>query len=142
MTTKEFLQLYSGTEALLQEMQNEIERLRSKAEQITPPYGGDGGSNPNVNADKIPAIVEMIIAEEERTKEEREHIAEVRADVQEAIFAVKDNTFQTLLYLRYITGRTWEQIAIIMHYSYVHVVHRLHPDALRAVKIPEKYENM
>lgn len=142
MTAKEFLKLYKETELILEEMQGEIERLRSRAEQITPPYGGDGGSNPNINANKIPAIVELIIAEEERTKDERERIAKMRQDVMKAVFAVKDNKLQTLLYLKYILGRTWPEVEVLMHYSHVHVVHRLHPDALRAIKIPDEYVNM
>ena len=42
-------------------------------------------------------------------------------------------TYRTLLSLRYINCKTWEQIAEDMHYSYVHIVHRLHPMALNEV---------
>ena len=42
-------------------------------------------------------------------------------------------TYRTLLSLRYINCKTWEQVAEDMHYSYVHIVHRLHPMALNEV---------
>ena len=51
----------------------------------------------------------------------------------ETIEAVSE-PYQTLLYERYINGKTWEQIAVTLNYSFVHVVHRLHPAALRAVQ--------
>ena len=80
--------------------------------------------------------------EEERTADYIKEIAETRKDIESAIYAVTDSKLCTLLMMRYLNGRTFEQISVLMHYSYLHVVHRLHPEALKAVKIPEKYEKM
>ena len=37
-------------------------------------------------------------------------------------------------YERYINGKTWEQVAVQMNYSYVHIVHRMHPAVLRTLQ--------
>lgn len=140
MTAKEFLSLYKSTEQELAEMDEKIMRLKSKAEKVTPTYGGIGGASGGMNSDKIPTYVCLIMDEEARTQDHRNEINQIRADVEHAIYAVSDGTARTLLIMRYISGRTWEQIAVSMHYSYVHVVHRLHPVALELVKVPEKYK--
>lgn len=54
---------------------------------------------------------------------------------------VDDSTYRALLTARYINCETWEQIAIDMNYSYVHIVHRLHPQALDAINIYYKRRN-
>ena len=38
------------------------------------------------------------------------------------------------LKLRYLCGMPWEEVAEVMDYSYVHIVHRLHPKALEKFK--------
>ena len=54
---------------------------------------------------------------------------------------VDDSTYRALLTARYINCETWEQIAIDMNYSYVHIVHRLHPQALDAINVYYKRRN-
>jgi hypothetical protein len=143
MTTKEFLQLYAATEEKLSELNERMLRLRSKAEKMTPTYEEKiGASSPTMNGDKIPSIVEMLMEEEQRTADYIREIAETRKDIETAIFAVKDSKLCTLLMMRYMQNRTFEQISVMMHYSYVHVVHTLHPSALKQVEVPEKYKNM
>lgn len=141
MTAKDFLSMYEHTEIEMEELTEKVARLRSRAEKVTPGYGGEGGS-PNLDADKIPRLVEAIIAEEERTSARVIEIETLRKDIETTIYAVRDNTLRTLLIMRYISGRKWESIAATMNYTFYHVVHRLHPQALKAVEIPKKYENM
>ena len=57
----------------------------------------------------------------------------VKNEILTAINSVDDNTLRELLILRYIKFYTWEEIAERMNYSYVHVVHNLHPKALKRV---------
>lgn len=57
----------------------------------------------------------------------------VKNEILAAINEVEDNTLRRLLILRYIKFYTWEEIAEKMNYSYVHVVHNLHPKALKRV---------
>lgn len=57
----------------------------------------------------------------------------IKNEILAAINEVEDNTLRRLLILRYIKFYTWEEIAEKMNYSYVHVVHNLHPKALKRV---------
>lgn len=85
-----------------------------------------GGSSGNP-MDSYAALSEQI----DRRVEE---LARVKAEVLEAIEQVRDGTLRQLLIERYIQCRTWEQVAVNMHYSYSQVVKYLHPAALHAIE--------
>lgn len=138
MTAKEYLEQYQSADREIDELLERVKRLRSRAEKITPPYGSDGGSNPNVNADKLPAIVEMIIEEETRTNERVEQLMNLQKEIQAAISAVQDEKCRTVLIMRYIGNKSFEQIAVSMNYSYWHLTHSIHQKALNMLKIPLK----
>lgn len=57
----------------------------------------------------------------------------IKQEILQAINLVDDGTLRTLLIARYINFGTWEQIAVDLHYSYVHIVHNLHPKSLKAI---------
>ena len=59
-------------------------------------------------------------------------LLEINKEIAEAISKVDDTTLRSLLTARYINFKTWEQIAVDMNYSYVHVL-RLHDKALKCV---------
>ena len=61
-------------------------------------------------------------------------LLEINKEIVSAISKVEDTTLRSLLTARYINFKTWEQIAVDMNYSYVHVL-RLHDKALRYVKM-------
>ena len=58
----------------------------------------------------------------------------IKQEILEAVSAVENATYRTLLFERYIMFKTWEQIAVDMNYSYMHVA-RLHGKALQEVKM-------
>ena len=134
MNAKEFLEQYKSAEHEIDELLDRIQTLRARAERITPPYGSDGGSSPMPNVDKIPALVEMIIEEEARTESRVRELMALQKRIQSVIARVPDESCRSLLIMRYIGGKSFEHIATALHYSYFHVVRRLHPKALDFVK--------
>lgn len=57
----------------------------------------------------------------------------IKQEILSAINKVSDSTLRTLLIKKYIKFYTWERISCDMNYSYVHVVHNLHPKALDVI---------
>lgn len=57
----------------------------------------------------------------------------IKQEILSVINKVDDAVLRTLLIEKYVNFHTWEQIACDMNYSYVHVVHNLHPKALNAI---------
>ena len=66
-------------------------------------------------------------------------LLDIKCEVKAVIQKVPDYRYRDVLDKRYISGETWEQIAVEMNYSYMHIC-RLHGEALKAAEevIPMK----
>lgn len=136
MTPKEYLQQYSDAVRRAAAALDHLHELQSMATRITPLYGGEGGGGQHQSGDeKMQNAVDKIIEAKNRVSDELEMLESTEREVVKTIDSVTNNALNTLLYKRYINGKTFEQIAVEMNYSYYHVVHRLHPEALEAVKM-------
>ncbi|WP_462385246.1 DUF1492 domain-containing protein [Intestinibacillus massiliensis] len=58
----------------------------------------------------------------------------IRTEILHVIRGVQDSTLATLLIEYYINSKTWEQVAVVLNYSYSQVVKYLHPTALREIQ--------
>ena len=121
MTAKEYLSQYSECMTRVKEISRHLQELRDIAEGLRDEAGQ------RVALDK--AVSELVDAQEEAA-EEIDRLSKLRADVLGTIDSVSSGTYRSLLYNRYILGMTWEQVAVDMGYSYVHLVNRLHKLAL------------
>lgn len=73
-------------------------------------------------------------AEYSRIIDERiDELYAVKCEIFKAISRIEDSTLRTLLELRYLSFKTWEEIAVEMNYGYRHIC-RLHGKALKNLK--------
>ena len=101
---------------------------------MTPLYGGEGGGGQHQSGDeKMCNAVDKIIEAKNRVSDELETLEATDREIIGTIDKITDWTLHTLLYERYINGKTWEQIAVQMNYTYRRVT-QLHGKALSAVK--------
>ena len=134
MTAKQFLARAYWLDRRIEKKTEEIERMRSRLERITAqitdmPRGGSGGDWTD--------LVAKVHEQEEAIRGEIAELVEVKKQIAAAIAAVEEPRYRTLLELRYRNYLSFERIAVEMNYSWRHVI-RLHDEALRAVKVPEK----
>lgn len=134
MTSKEYLQQYRDAVRRWTAAQDHLEELRAMAERITPNYGSSGGGGKQTG-DELGAAVARIVDAESRVSDELELLEATEREVIGTIDKITDRTLHTLLYERYINGKTFEAISAQMNFSYYHIVHRLHPKALKAVNM-------
>ena len=78
-------------------------------------------------------VAQYIEIGEEITRELR-NLHRLRREIRNVIAALEDDTLQALMLYRYIDGMTFEEIAVKMNYSYVHVC-RLHGQALSKIML-------
>lgn len=78
-------------------------------------------------------VAQYIEIGEEITRELR-NLHRLRREIRTVIAALEDDTLQALMLYRYIDGMTFEEIAVKMNYSYVHVC-RLHGQALSKIML-------
>lgn len=133
MTTKEYLMQYINAKKRLKAISEEMILIRSEAMKITPVISDMPSGSSHIN-DKIGRAIEQLDICAEKLSKEAEIMNQSMGNVKAAIYSVQDKTLRRLLELRYINGYTWEQIAVEMNYSYVHIC-RLHGAALNKIML-------
>ena len=81
--------------------------------------------------------VNKIIVIEDSLKNDMDKLIEIKDQARTVIGKMDVPEYKTLLTYRYICGKTWEEVAEAMGYSYVHIVSRLHPKALEKLRVIE-----
>ena len=114
------------------DIREEIAYWESKAQKATAswsavPSVGKSSDKVQTGAIKIAELRESLI-------DKINHLVAVRIEIERAIGTVQDDTQRRLLRRKYINGLTLEQIAVEMHYSYVHTC-RIHGYALSNIML-------
>lgn len=126
---KEYLLGYQRINQRVNCLLLEQQRWRELATRVSPnlsgmPRGGGGGGTQGA----ISKIVDL----ETEINAEIDKLVEKRKEIESVIRAVEDSTLRALLEYRYINGKKWEEIALMMGYDYRWAL-RLHGRALSAV---------
>lgn len=129
---KAYLMRYLYAKCRFQDLSDEMIRIRSDAERITPMIT-DMPSGAQIS-DRIANAVERLTACADELEREAEHMQQLMREIRAVIGTVPDAIQRRLLLLRYIDGHTWEEIAVMMNYSYVHIC-RLHGKALSKIML-------
>ena len=128
---KAILLEYQAIERRINRLLNEKQGWMEKATAVTPVLSDmPKGSG----ADKIQNAVCRIADIEADIDRQIDRQIDLRARIETAICAIPDGRLRDLMRYRYIDGLTWEQIAVEMHYSYVHIC-RMHGQALAVIML-------
>lgn len=131
MTPKEYLQQYRDAVRRATAAQDHLAELRAMAERITPRYDSEPTGTHGAG-DKLGAAVARIVDAETVVDAEISLLIATAREVENTIKGVKDSTLRALLYERYINGKTFEQIAVQLNYSWRQTC-RLHGAALAEI---------
>lgn len=135
MTPKQYLSqaryIDQRIEARIAERDHLMETVAAaRAPQLTGMPPGGGGRSWTDTVDKAADLSTMIDADIKR-------LIQLKRELWDAIDAVEDMRYRTVLELYYRAGYTWEQVAEKMHYD-LRYVYRLHGRALLRVKTKEE----
>jgi DNA-directed RNA polymerase specialized sigma subunit len=123
MTAKEYLMQYRDAMRRTQAISDHLTELRAVCEQLRTEDG---------RRVALDAAVAELVDTEAKTTAAIERLTALETEIIGAISHMPD-PYQTLLYERYINGKTWEQVAVQMNYSYRHTT-KLHGAALARLK--------
>ena len=123
---KEYLLGYQRLNQRINRLLLEQQQWRELATRVSPnlsgmPGGGKGGGTQGA----ISKIVDL----ETEINAEIDKLVEKRKEIEGIIRAVEDNILRTLLECRYINGKKWEEIALMMGYDYRYIL-KIHGKAL------------
>ena len=132
MNAKEFMNRAYRLETRINNKTEQIQILRALAEKVTAAYGTEAVSHSR-NVDSMVDQLARISEAEETLQNALDELVAVRNKITETINRVDDVDCQTLLELRYLCMKPWNEIREIMGMSSAHMF-RLHKDALRLVE--------
>ena len=131
MTAKEYLSQYRYINININSKIAQQERLRELATCVSP--SSDGCGHNSGVSDKVGSTVAKIADIDAEINAEINKLVDIQRDIMQTIGKVDDERLRIILTERYINCRTFEQIAVIVNYSYMQIC-RLHGKALSAVQ--------
>ena len=137
MEIKAFLRQYRAALLYAERCARDLDALRDVG--IRSPRL-DGMPRSTGAAGGLEGQVALIDAAERRLNRERDRALSLLDQIEDMIEGLEDYRQKTLIRLRYIDGRSWEQIAIEMHWS-ERTVYNIHGKALEALRRRESEKN-
>jgi len=135
MTAKTYLSQAFRLDQRINSKIEQVASLRELASKVTSTVSDmPGSATPNTH--RIEDIIVKIFALEEEINADIDALIDLKRDMVRLIKGVDNTEYQTLLELRYLCYKTWEQIAVDMGYR-VRNVHVLHNEALKKVVVPK-----
>ena len=125
------------------------QRINSKIEQVSSLHDlatkatstlSDMPGNATRNTHRMEDIIVKIITVENEINADIYQLVDLKQHIMHLIKGVSNPEYQTLLELRYMCFRTWEQISVDMGYSIQHTF-RLHDKAIKEITVLMKDES-
>ena len=104
---------------------------RETFERLTSAVGATDGIH--AAGTKDPHVLDAYADFDLRISQRTAELIRIRTELVSVIERVPDPRYRELLLHRYVSGMTWEAVAVAMNYSFYHVVSELHPEALAAI---------
>lgn len=134
MTPKEYLEQAVYLDQRINSKLTQVENLRSLATKVTTVYS-DSPHSPAPDCQRLEKTIAKIIDLENDINRDIDTLVDLKKEITETINEIPDLRQRTILEMRYLSFRTWEQIAVALSLD-LSWVHRLHGRALK--KISEK----
>jgi DNA-directed RNA polymerase specialized sigma subunit len=122
------------------------QRINSKLEQISSLHDlalkatstlSDKPRSASPNLQSMESIITKIVDLEAEINRDIDLLVDLKREIVSNIKRVSNTECQTLLELRYLCFKCWEQIAVDMGYSLQHIF-RLHDRVIKEITFPER----
>ena len=137
MTAKEYLNQAYRLDQRIRSKQEQIASLNDLATSCTASMTGMP-HNPNRGTSRMADAVCKIVDLQESLAADIKELVELKVEIIATIKAMECIEYQLILEKRYISGKSWPEIAVDLGYKMRHL-YKLHDEALDSLKIPEKY---
>ena len=131
MTAKEYLNQAYRIDQRVNSKLHQVASLRDLATRATSTLGTEPVSGTR-NVHRLEDTIDKIIDLENEINSDIDRLVDLKRYVMETIGKVQDPNCQMLLELRYLSFKSWDEIADEMHFT-SRWVHILHSKALAAV---------
>ena len=128
MTAKQYLGRVRRVDREISALLRMVEKTRESVTSITQKYDSDGAQS-----SKDPHKFDKLAELESLVDEKVDQLVDLKAEILRTIMKLEDNRQRMVLMEYYLEMKTWEQVAVDLHYSYMHVT-RIHGYALREIQ--------
>ena len=134
MTVKEYLNQAYRLDQRIDSKLAQVASLRDLTTKVTATMTDmPGSASPNVHRSQD--IIVKIVDLEHEINADIDRLVDLKREMVTVIKKVENLEYQTLLELRFLCFKTWEQIAVDMGYSIQHI-YRLRDKAMELVTLP------
>ena len=137
MTKKEYLSQAYRLDQRINSKLAQVTALNDLATKCTTTLS-DMPRNPNRGISTMTDAVDKIVDLQTEINRDIDALVDLKRNIVRAIKAVVNTEYQTILELRYLCFKTWEQIAVDMGYNVRHV-YRIHDEAVESIPINETW---
>lgn len=134
MTAKEYLGQAFRLDQRINSKLEQVMSLRDLATKATSTLSDIAPSGTR-NVHRMEDIIVKIVDLENEINRDIDALVDLKREMVSVIKSVANPEYQTILELRYLCFRTWEQIAVDMNYSIQHI-YRLRDKALKEITPP------
>lgn len=128
MTAKQYLNRVRRIDKEIEALLRMVRKTRESLESMTQNYDGDGAQSTK-NPHKFDRLVELESMVDKKIDEQ----IDLKAEILNTIMQLEDRRQRLVLMEYYVEMKTWEQVAVDLNYSYMHIT-RLHGYALKEVQ--------
>lgn len=133
MNAKEYLRQAYRLDQRINSKLEQVASLNELATKCTTTLTGMP-RNPNRNTSTMADAVAKIVDLQAEINHDIDHLVDLKREMFRLIKNVENTEYQTLLELRYLCFKTWEQIAVDMGYNVRHV-YRIHDEAVEKILV-------
>ena len=134
MTAKEYLNQAYWLDRRIDSKLEQLSALSDMATKTTRIMSDDVVSHTR-NVHSMQDIIVKIVDMKAEINTDIDHLVDLKREIMQVVKAVPNPEHQTLLELRYLCFKSWEDVAQELGYNVRHI-YRLHDEAVEQIKIP------
>ena len=135
MTAKEYLNQAYWLDRRIDSKLEQLSALRDTATKTTAVMEGEVVSHTR-NVHSLQDVIAKIMDMQTEINSDIDALVDLKRDIMRTIKEIENPEYQTLLELRYLCFKRWEEISVMMNYNLRHI-YRLHDEALEKVIVPD-----
>ena len=130
MNAKKYLNQAIWLDQMINNKREQLESLMSLSMKVTSSFGKEKVSGGNIQKSKMESTIVKMMDLENELSSDIDRLVDLKKDMQDTINSMDDLNQQLLLELRYLGGKSWDEIAASMGYD-PRTVYRIHGKALK-----------
>jgi DNA-directed RNA polymerase specialized sigma subunit len=129
-TTKEYLKQTFKLDVEINTLIETVESLEASATKVTTILDPNKVGSGSFNIDSREQTIVKMCDLKNKINQKIDELVDLKSNVYEQIAKIDNSDYRLLLTLRYVNLKSFEEIAVLMNYTYRHIT-RLHGNALQ-----------